>query len=69
FMAKRGKDEGSLVLIEGEILDPQISVPVSEAWLHRNPEAIKAVRRGIQEAEEGKAVSVGSFASYAELGA
>ena len=68
-MTTQGKDSAPLMLIEGEILDPQISVPVSEAWLHRNPEAIKAVRRGIQEAEEGKAVSVGSFASYAELGA
>jgi hypothetical protein len=38
------------------------SIPASESWLYRNPEAIAAVRRGLQEAAEGKAVSVGSFA-------
>jgi hypothetical protein len=48
------------------LLDPQISVPASEAWLYRNPGALAAVRRGIQEAAEGKAVSAGSFASYAD---
>jgi hypothetical protein len=52
---------------EGQIiLDPQVSVPASEAWLYRNPEAIAAVRRGLQEAAEGKTVSLGSFASYAD---
>src|SRR3954470_18837645 len=48
------------------LLDPQISIPASEAWLYRNPEAISAVRRGLQEAAEGKAVPVGSFAQYAD---
>src|SRR5258705_2309681 len=48
------------------LLDPQISVPASEAWLSRNPEALAAVRPGIQEAAEGKTVSTGSFASYAD---
>lgn len=47
------------------VLDPQVSVPASEAWLYRNPEALAAVRRGLQEAAEGKTVSLGSFASYA----
>jgi len=99
-MAKRGKDESSLVLIARDVrpdakkrvtlgkaldgldvdihfdvyrkengqilLDPQISVPASEAWLYRNPEAIRAVRQGIQEAAEGKAVFAGSFASYVD---
>lgn len=48
------------------LLDPQISVPASEAWLYRNPEALAAVQRGIQQAAEGKTVSAGSFASYAD---
>jgi hypothetical protein len=48
------------------LLDPQVSVPASEAWLYRNPEALATVRRGIQEAAEGKTVSAGSFASYAD---
>jgi hypothetical protein len=48
------------------LLDPQVSIPASEAWLYRNPDAIDAVRRGLQEAAEGKAVFAGSFASYAD---
>ena len=42
-------------------------VPISdlEAWLYRNSKALAAVRRGLQEAAEGKAVSVGSFAKHA----
>jgi ABC-type nitrate/sulfonate/bicarbonate transport system substrate-binding protein len=48
------------------LLDPQVSIPASEAWLYRNPEAIDAVRRGLQEAAEGKAAPAGSFASYAD---
>jgi predicted transcriptional regulator len=42
----------------------QIAVPASEAWLYRNPEAIAAVRRGLQEAAKGRAASVGSFEAY-----
>jgi hypothetical protein len=48
------------------VLDPQISVPASEAWLYRNPEALAAVRRGLQEAAEGKTIFLGSFKSYAD---
>jgi hypothetical protein len=47
------------------VLDPQVSIPASEAWLYRNPKALAAVRRGLQEAAEGKAVAIGSFAEYA----
>jgi hypothetical protein len=48
------------------VLDPQVSIPASEAWLYRNPDAIAAVRRGLQDAAEGRTVSLGSFASYAD---
>ena len=48
------------------VLDPQVSIPASEAWLYRNPEALARVRRGLQEAAEGKAVFIGSFAQYAD---
>ena len=36
------------------ILDPQVTIPASEAWLYANKEAISAVRRGLQEAAQGK---------------
>ena len=40
--------------------------PASEAWLYQNPEALADVRRGLQEAAEGKAVVSESFAKYAD---
>jgi len=36
------------------ILDPQISIPASEAWLFNNSEAKEAVATGLKEAAEGK---------------
>jgi len=45
--------------------DPQVSDPASEVWLYRNPKALASVRQGLQEAAEGKAVSIGWFAEYA----
>jgi hypothetical protein len=36
------------------VLDPQITIPASEAWLFKNPEAIGAVRRGLGDAIEGR---------------
>ena len=48
------------------VLDPQVSIPAREAWLYRNPEALASLRRGLQESAEGKTVSLGSFAQYAD---
>jgi hypothetical protein len=48
------------------ILDPQVSIPASEAWLFRNKKALASVRRGLAEAAEGKAKVIGSFAAFAE---
>jgi len=40
------------------VLDPQVSVPASEAWLFKNPDAIASVRRGLAEAAQGKVSKV-----------
>lgn len=48
------------------ILDPQVSIPAAEAWLYHNPAALAAVRRGIQEAGEGKTRKLRSFAKHAK---
>jgi len=40
------------------VLDPQVAVPASEAWLFKNPDAIAAVRRGLAEAAQGKVSKV-----------
>lgn len=42
------------------ILDPQVSIPASEAWLLRNPKALAMVRRGLVEAAEGGATDYDS---------
>jgi hypothetical protein len=36
------------------ILDPQVTIPASEAWLFENHEAIASVRRGLADAANGK---------------
>lgn len=48
------------------LLSPEVSVPMHEAWLLRNPEALAKVKEGIKQASEGKLESVGSFAKYAD---
>ncbi len=40
------------------VLDPQVTIPASEAWLFKNPDAIAAVRRGLDEAAQGKVSKV-----------
>jgi hypothetical protein len=40
------------------ILDPQISIPASEIWLYKNPEARESLAIGLQEASEGKVTKV-----------
>ena len=47
------------------ILDPQVSIPASEAWLFKNKKALASIRRGLAEAGEGKTKPLGSFARYA----
>ena len=40
------------------ILDPQVSIPASEAWLFNNPEALALVKRGLSDAKHGKVSKV-----------
>ena len=48
------------------LLSPEIGVPLHEAWLYKNPEALVSVRRGLQDAAEGKVHDLGSFAEFAD---
>ena len=48
------------------VLDPQVSVPASEAWLYRNTKALASVRRGLADAAAGRTKFLGSFARYAD---
>ena len=39
----------------GEVLlQPVIEIPASEAWLFRNEEALKSIKKGLKDASEGK---------------
>ena len=40
------------------MLDPQVTVPASEAWLFRNPEALASIKRGLLDAAKGKVSKV-----------
>ncbi len=40
------------------VLDPQVTIPASEAWLFNNPDAIASVRRGLSDAAQGKVSKV-----------
>jgi len=44
----REHDDGALEIIPAE------AVPAREAWLYKNPEALKAVRQGLEEAQAGR---------------
>lgn len=46
------------------LLSPEATVPLHEAWLYQNKEALASVRRGIEEAGRGKARKIGSFAKH-----
>jgi hypothetical protein len=35
-------------------LAPKASIPASELWLYKNPEALASVKQGMKEAAEGK---------------
>ncbi len=48
------------------ILDPQVSVPAREAWLYRNTKALALVRRGLQDAGEGRTVTYRSVAALVD---
>ncbi len=36
------------------VLDPQMTIPASEAWLFHNPEALSSVKRGLSDATQGR---------------
>ena len=41
------------------VLDPQVSIPASEAWLFNNPDALALVRQGLSDAAKGRVSKVG----------
>ncbi len=48
------------------LLRPSISIPSNEAWVYENPEVIGRLRKGFQEAREGKTDRVENLESFLE---
>ena len=48
------------------LLSPEVSVPMHELWLYRNPDALKMVAKGLEEARAGKVTNLGSFEKFAD---
>lgn len=46
------------------LLRPAVSIPSSEAWVYKNPEVIEKVRKGMQEASEGKVERVNDLEGF-----
>jgi hypothetical protein len=46
--------------------DSHVSIPVREMWLFRNGKALALVRRGLQDAADGKTVTYRDVAALAD---
>ncbi|HTW07258.1 MAG TPA: hypothetical protein VME46_07100 [Acidimicrobiales bacterium] len=46
------------------VLDPLAEIPARERWIFENPEALVALREGVESARKGPLVDLGSFAKY-----
>ncbi|TVR59778.1 MAG: hypothetical protein EA426_06945 [Spirochaetaceae bacterium] len=44
------------------VLEPYAEVPLREAWLYENADALKSVRQGLNESANGELHDLGSFA-------
>jgi hypothetical protein len=63
---------GSTMLVEHRddgtiVLRPAVTVPAPEAWLWNNPEALAAVRAGLDEARQGRHAAPPNLAAAARL--
>jgi hypothetical protein len=46
------------------LLRPAVSIPSNEAWVYKNPEVIGKIRKGLQEAGEGKTERVSDLEDF-----
>jgi hypothetical protein len=48
------------------ILDPQVTIPLSELWVFENKDIIDSIDRGMKQAANGELIDRGSFSQYAD---
>ena len=68
-LGKRMKVDAYMMFIgrEGDILlRPTTSIPSNEAWAYRNPKVMGKVRKGLEEASEGKTERADDLDSFLE---
>jgi hypothetical protein len=46
------------------ILDPQVTIPASEAWIFTDKKALAMIDRGMMESADSKTKKLGSFAKH-----
>jgi len=52
---------------EGDILlRPMVSIPIREAWIYQNPQALKSIRQGLAEAKGEKTEKVEILEEFLE---
>ena len=69
LLGKRMNAEAYQIFVgrNGDILlRPSVSIPSNEAWVYKNPEVIGKLRKGLQEAREGKLERVEDLDSFLE---
>src|SRR3989338_2901522 len=69
LLGRRMKTEAYQIFVgrNGDILlRPSVSIPSNEAWVYQNPAVIGKLRKGLQEAEEGKTERVDDLESFLE---
>ena len=48
------------------ILDPCVEIPAREKWLFKNKTALKKVKRGLKDAEQGRLLKRGGFSKFSD---
>lgn len=47
------------------MLYPKVEIPATEAWLFKNPQGLKSLKKGLEDSANGRVVQRKSFAEYA----